>query len=195
MIFRHNHTLIVVSLFAVISGTPAAAYEIFQWVDRDGVTHYSQWEPSADTAEVTRLELITANPTNYDPETNHYSIRNQAVRTNEMYQRIEERRAARAAERAEAAEREAQAQAQTITYYEPMRRYVLPVLLHKRPHKRFHGHHWPPDVYPNQHRSRDFDDFDRHRDRQPSPGRRSQEQRSAKVGGQRLHWAPPRPAQ
>ena len=59
MIFRHNHTLIVVSLFAVISGTPAAAYEIFQWVDRDGVTHYSQWEPSADTAEVTKLELIT----------------------------------------------------------------------------------------------------------------------------------------
>ncbi len=181
------------SLTALISGTPAAAYEVFKWVDEDGVTHFSESEPSAATTDVTRLVLATGNPTDYAPEADYYSIRNQAERTNEAYQRIEERRAARATKRAEAAERAAQTRAQTVTYYEPARRYAFPVVFHTRPHNRFHGLHRRPGIHPARHRSRGLDDFDRHR--QPPPGWRPQEQAPANVAQQKLHWAPPRRAQ
>ena len=48
-------------MIAAIRGTPAAAYEIYQWVDEDGITHYSQWEPSDATAKTNRPELTTGN--------------------------------------------------------------------------------------------------------------------------------------
>ena len=92
--------LLVVSLAA----DPAAATEIYQWIDDDGVIHFSDMPPE-DSRAVHSLNINASNPADYDPADDPYSIVNQAKRMNEKWSELEEEKEKRAEERREAVHR------------------------------------------------------------------------------------------
>ena len=83
-------TVAVVLLLSVWT-TTATASEIYQWMDEDGVVHFSDTRP-ADGAVVTTLRVQATNPPDYDPVDDPYSIRNQAERTNSTWTELEKAR-------------------------------------------------------------------------------------------------------
>lgn len=101
---------VTIVVFAFVS--KAMASDIYRWVDDDGVVHFSDTAP-ADETNVERLRVNSANPTDYDPADDPYSIRKQAERIGEIWSRLEERREKRREKRREAAER------QPIYAYQP----------------------------------------------------------------------------
>lgn len=106
-------TFAIVCTAALVAGAaPAAcAEEIYRWVGPDGIVHYSDEKPRDDEA-FTTVNIDTDRPPNYDPNTDPYSIENQARRINEAWSaiavarddRIEARRQAAAQTRAAAVE-------------------------------------------------------------------------------------------
>jgi len=96
-------TVAVVLLLSVWT-TTATASEIYQWMDEDGVVHFSDTRP-ADGAVVTTLRVQATNPPDYDPVDDPYSIRNQAERTNSTWTELEKAREERQEKRREEAER------------------------------------------------------------------------------------------
>ncbi len=89
--------------FALAAG-PAAATEIFQWVDENGVTHFSD-TPPGDSREARSLHLNASTPADYDPATDPYSIANQAKRMNAKWSELQEKKEKRAEKRREAVQR------------------------------------------------------------------------------------------
>ena len=89
--------------FSLAAG-PAAATEIYKWVDEDGVTHFSDTPPD-DGNKARSLHLNASTPADYDPATDPYSIVNQAKRMNEKWSELEEEKEKRAEKRREAAQR------------------------------------------------------------------------------------------
>ncbi len=133
-------------LIAGICANPSLADEVFRWTDDEGVVHFSQWAPK-HTSGVTTLNTASSNAADYDPESDPYSIQNQAVRMNETWSKIEERKAERRKRREEAEERMARLQPPTYDYptysYSYYRPIVRPPIFrpvhpifpgHKRPH-------------------------------------------------------------
>jgi hypothetical protein len=57
-----------------------AAQEVYRWVDENGVVHFSQTAPAADTQGVDRLQLEASRPADYDPEEDRYNVAEQAER-------------------------------------------------------------------------------------------------------------------
>ena len=112
------------------------------------MVHFSQWAPN-HTADVKTLKTASRNAADYDPESDPYSIQNQAARMNETWSKIEQRKAERRKRREAAEERLAQLQPPAYyyptypyryPYYRPIvrppiHRPVHPILPgHKRPH-------------------------------------------------------------
>lgn len=84
----------------------AAAFEIYTWVDDQGVVHYSEWRPEEPAATpVETLHIASTNPPAYDPDDDYYSILNQAERIDDQWSALQEEKAeAEARARAAAAE-------------------------------------------------------------------------------------------
>ncbi len=143
---RHLGILLSAALCAAIA-LPAAAYEIYKWVDEDGVVHYSQWAPEDSDAEVAKLEFERTNPPGYDPAEDDYSIENQAERIGEQWRAIaEEKEAREEAERAAAIEQRLAELERRDALHEPVYRpfvSAFPPLGHRllKPHfaGRFQG--------------------------------------------------------
>jgi hypothetical protein len=51
-----------------------AAEEIYHWVDADGVSHYSQSPPPAESGEVSTLNVDGSQPASYDPNEDRYNV-------------------------------------------------------------------------------------------------------------------------
>jgi len=49
--------IISLVVLAVFASTKAPASEIYQWVDENGVQHFSQHKPAGDTPNVSQREL------------------------------------------------------------------------------------------------------------------------------------------
>lgn len=69
----------------LLHGQPLVAVSIFQWVDANGVTHFSDEEPvdGVRVKELSSYELEENFPAARDPQGDHYSISNQWKRANE----------------------------------------------------------------------------------------------------------------
>ena len=104
MTTKPTYLFVIFSLLIAYSGQSALGYEIYKWVDEDGVVHFSEVKPS-DVATVRTLRVTATNAPDYDPNEDPYSIRNQAERTGALWSRLEERKAARRERQREAAER------------------------------------------------------------------------------------------
>ena len=75
----------------LLTVTPTAGADIYQWVDDQGVTHFSQ-VPPASQADVRTVEIEATNPEDWDPQEYDHSIMNQARRTDERLAAAEEER-------------------------------------------------------------------------------------------------------
>jgi len=134
-------TLLIAGIYANFS----LADEVFTWTDEEGVVNFSQWAPE-HTAGVTMLITASSNAADYDPDSDPYSIQNQAVRMNETWSKIEKRKAERRERREEAEER--MAGLQPPTYYYPTYPYSFyrPIVrqpIYRPVHPKFPGHERP----------------------------------------------------
>ena len=77
-------TLLVLLPGWTVSANPT---EIYHWTDEQGVLHFSDTRPEDDT-DVTTLRVQDTNPPDYVPAEDPYSIRNQAARTNAIWQEL-----------------------------------------------------------------------------------------------------------
>ena len=91
--------LLAAGLASLLMIGVANASEIYQWVDEDGVTHFSD-TPPADGAAARALHVSATNPPDYDPTTDPYSIANQAKRMNEKWSELAEEKERRREESA-----------------------------------------------------------------------------------------------
>jgi hypothetical protein len=65
------------SLLLALSLAPsqAAAVEVYQWTDENGVVHFSQWAPTEPEKDVSTLEVDGSQPPGYDPEADLYNVK------------------------------------------------------------------------------------------------------------------------
>ena len=121
------HTIIL-TLIAWL-GTPAGfAYEVYHWVDENGVAHYSQDRPAASVQGVKVLQLDDAPPAGFDPEEDRYGIEQQADRMAELRAIMDERREA-------ARDRQQPAP-------------PAPVIIYQDPYPYYSNRLWLPPLYP-----------------------------------------------
>ncbi len=59
-----NRTVVITTLvlLAFIGSTKVAASDIYHWVDENGVSHYSQYQPGGDTPNVSKQKLQNKAP-------------------------------------------------------------------------------------------------------------------------------------
>lgn len=104
--------IIVLAFLAVIASSNMLAAEIYQWVDENGVSHFSQQPPPKDTQNVSTQTIRNATPS-------------AAVLAEDIYdtkaheERMAEWRKERDKERQDARDRKAQANQQQIKYQQP----------------------------------------------------------------------------
>ncbi len=110
-------TVIIWALLVVIASTNAAAYEIYYWLDENGVPNFSQNQPDGKIPDVSILNLADTTPPDYDPEEDRYGVQAQAERMYALREEMEQRRNA-VRERQKKA-----AQQQLVQYREPVRNY------------------------------------------------------------------------
>jgi len=77
------------------AAAPAAAAEVYRWVDDEGVVHYSQWAPESQQEELATIDVPVSTPDDYDPDEDPYSVLNQAARIHETYSALTARDADR----------------------------------------------------------------------------------------------------
>jgi len=114
-----SRTTIVISLvlLAMVASSTAVAYEIYHWLDENGVPNFSQEKPDGKIPGVSKLNLVDSTPTDYDPDEDRYGIEEQAERMKALREEMEQRRdATRDRERVAA-------QQQVVQYREPYRSY------------------------------------------------------------------------
>ena len=110
----------IVLLLVVLLTGPAAATEIYKWVDENGVTHFSQTAPDPSVAGVSQQKLRDTTPSDYDPDQDIYGVEAQAERMKQMREDMDEKRQARL-------EREREAQKQQAVQYRDREYYGYPV--------------------------------------------------------------------
>jgi len=49
--------IFVLGITAAAVATPGFALEVYQWTDKDGVVHFSQWAPAGDVSNVETLDV------------------------------------------------------------------------------------------------------------------------------------------
>jgi hypothetical protein len=104
-------TQILIPILLLLAVPAVLATEIYHWVDKDGVPHYSQNPPPADTGGVDRMILEDTSPPNLDPEEDLYNVEEQQKRMASIRQEREEKREAERERRAKVA-----AQQPTVIY-------------------------------------------------------------------------------
>lgn len=162
------------ALLAALLPPPAAALEIYKWVDDDGVVHYSESRPEEPAATpVEALHIASTNSPAYDPDDYYWSVLNQAERIGDEWSAMQEEKATEEAlARAAAAEEridelERRLAAAEAADYVRARPFYGPFALFPKRHHRFlnrgfrsdHDPHRPPH-------------HDRDRGNPPNPGPR-----------------------
>jgi hypothetical protein len=126
-------TVISLALVAMIASTASAAYEIYHWLDENGVPNFSQKQPDGKIPGVSKLNLADTTPPDYDPDEDRYGVQAQAERMNALREEMEQRRDAVRERQRNAA------QHQIVQYREPVRRYShgiwYPPIYFRPPHK------------------------------------------------------------
>ena len=122
--------IITLTLLAAIASTNIVATEIYHWVDENGVSHFSQYRPGADTPNVSTKKVEENAPDQVD------DVYNLEAHEKRMTAWREEREK----ERKETRERNKQAaQQQPIKHSEPYRDYShgfwYPPIYNRPPHR------------------------------------------------------------
>lgn len=128
MVASRTTTVIFLALLAMMASSTAAAYEIYHWLDENGVPNFSQEQPDGKIPGVSKLNLVDSTPPDYDPDEDRYGIEVQAERMKALREEMDQRR-----DVTRERERNA-AQQQVVQYREPYRSYS-------------HGI-WFPPIYP-----------------------------------------------
>ena len=102
--FTYAISALVVCLAVTSGRVTAAPFEVYHWVDEQGVDHYSQERPPAEVTGVRVLLLEDTTPTEFDPEEDLYGVEEQAIRMAALREEMQQRREA-AAERERTAPR------------------------------------------------------------------------------------------
>jgi len=91
-------TIAIITLFAVLAGSggpvSASSFEVYHWVDENGVEHYSQDPPPEDVRGVRLMQLEDTTPTGFDPEEDIYGVDQQAERIAALREEMQQRREA-----------------------------------------------------------------------------------------------------
>lgn len=90
---QRTRTLLTTLLVAATAPFSAAGYEIYTWVDENGVVHYSESKPEEIAAPVETMFIEATNPPGYDPDEDYWSITNQAERVNADWTAMQEEKA------------------------------------------------------------------------------------------------------
>lgn len=122
------HTVILI--FAAWLGISTGfAYEVYHWVDENGVAHYSQDKPADSVQGVTKLQLEDSSPADFDPTEDRYGVEQQAERMAELRDSMDERRDA-ARERRQSTP-------------------PAPVVIYQDPYPYYSNRLWLPPLYPS----------------------------------------------
>ena len=113
-------TQILMPILLLLAAPAVWATEIYHWVDKDGVPHYSQNPPPADTSGVNRMRLEDTSPANVDPEEDLYNVEVQQKRMASIRQEREEKREADRERRAKVAAQ------QPVVIYQQSQPYSYP---------------------------------------------------------------------
>lgn len=168
---RHVPVCTLIVMLASVAGNRAHAYEIFKWVDENGVVHFSESRPEAAPAPVEKLYIPATNPPGYDASEDYWSVLNQAARIGEQWMALEkELEEEEARERALAAEQRAAELERRLAAAEDAAYAARPVYA---PFARFpsHRHRFLDDRFEGfAHRFPDRRTPPRRRDTGPRPG-------------------------
>jgi hypothetical protein len=121
------HTIIAV-LAASLGISSGFAFEVYHWVDENGVAHYSQDKPADSVQGVRRLQLEDTTPAGFDPAEDRYGVEQQASRMAKLRESMDERRDAATARRQSAP--------------------PAPVVIYPDPYPYAFNRLWLPPVYP-----------------------------------------------
>jgi len=123
-----NPSILLLVVFCGFSSLAVNATEVYRWVDKDGVVHFSQTAPLQAEAEVDKLALQDTRPSDYDPDQDIYGVAEQAERMKALREEMDEKRQA-------SLERQREAAKQPVVQYRQPERYGFPV-------------YWNPGVRP-----------------------------------------------
>ena len=104
--------IIALAFLAVVASSNMFAAEIYQWVDENGVSHFSQQPPPKDTRNVSTQTIRNTAPSAAALEEDIYD-------TKAHEERMAQWRKEREQERQDARDRKAQANQQQIKYQQP----------------------------------------------------------------------------
>jgi hypothetical protein len=93
LFMRKVHTIILI-LATWLGIATGFAYEVYHWVDENGVAHYSQDKPDDSVKGVKKLQLEDTTPAGFDPTEDRYGVEQQAERMAELRENMDERREA-----------------------------------------------------------------------------------------------------
>jgi len=79
-------------IIGVLATSPAAATEVFRWVDENGVIHFSQSAPQGNDEKVEVMTLDDSRPPGYDPEEDLYGVEAMAEEMSLLREEMAEKR-------------------------------------------------------------------------------------------------------
>ncbi len=110
--------VITLAFLALIAGSTADAYQVYYWLDENGVPNFSQMRPDGEIPEINKLKLEDTTPADFDPDEDRYGVQAQAKRLETLRKEMGQRR-----ESARKHRRTAPRQQQVVQHREPARRY------------------------------------------------------------------------
>jgi len=90
--FMQKVHIITLLLYTWLGISTGFAYEVYHWVDENGVAHYSQDKPADSVQGVRVLQLDDTTPAGFDPDEDRYGVEQQAERMAELRANMDERR-------------------------------------------------------------------------------------------------------
>jgi len=129
----------------VFLASPSAfSYELYHWVDENGVSNYSQVAPTAEVPNVSKQTLEDTTPTDYDPEADIYGVKENAEQMEALRAEMEKRRE-------DSRKRQQQYASQVVPQYqEPSRYYSNAISYPIRPYPPAHRPRPKPELYPEE---------------------------------------------
>ena len=83
---------ITLTLAFFLGASQALAYDVYHWVDEEGVPHYSQEAPEDPIEGVRKIQLEDATPADLDPDEDIYGVQQQADRMAALRKDMQQRR-------------------------------------------------------------------------------------------------------
>ena len=93
---RNTLSLLYPLVIAAAFSAPAAAQDVYRWVDENGVVHFSDKPPVAASTEVHTVAIQSAPPSRTDAEPDVYNLEATAARTQAHRDRLAQQRDNRA---------------------------------------------------------------------------------------------------